>query len=53
MREPDATKASHPEVLAMAKSMMASMEMAAKDTSQGKREVKVMQMVLDEAAPGP
>jgi pimeloyl-ACP methyl ester carboxylesterase len=41
-------EAFYPEVLAMAKSMMASMEVAAKDTPQGKREVKVMQMVLDE-----
>jgi pimeloyl-ACP methyl ester carboxylesterase len=37
-----------PEVLAMGKSMLGSVEAAAKETPQGKRELKVLQMVFDE-----
>jgi pimeloyl-ACP methyl ester carboxylesterase len=37
-----------PEVLALIKSMIDSMQTAAKESPQGKRDLKVMQMVLDE-----
>ena len=41
-------EAFYPEVFALAKSMMDSMRAAAKETPQGKRDLKVMQMALDE-----
>ena len=41
-------EAFYPEVFALAKSMMDSMPAAAKETPQGKRELKVTQMALDE-----
>jgi len=41
-------EAIYPEVIALFKSMMDSMPAAAKETSEGKREFKVTQMVFDE-----
>jgi pimeloyl-ACP methyl ester carboxylesterase len=41
-------EALYPEVLALIKSMVDSMPAAAKETPQGKRELKVTQMMLDE-----
>ncbi len=41
-------EAIYPEVMAFAKSMVDSMPPAAKETPQGKRELKVMQMMFDE-----
>jgi pimeloyl-ACP methyl ester carboxylesterase len=41
-------QAIYPEVIAMAKSMMDAVPPAARDTPQGRRELKVTQMLLDE-----
>ena len=41
-------EALYPEIIALIKSMMDSMPNAAKETPQGKRELKVTQMMLDE-----